>query len=134
MKGLRIPRASFLFLLGLLGFDCLACGYKLSRYNLIVNDNSSYNKIIVCLHKIGVIFLYITSDIANRIKLRSKMQKISIKDMLAACDMNINAISEFGKGKQLSCISLAKIADYLDCSVDYLLGRTDDPQSHRGKD
>ena len=24
--------------------------------------------------------------------------------------------------------SLAKIADYLDCSVDYLLGRTDDPQ------
>lgn len=45
--------------------------------------------------------------------------------------MNINAISEFGKGKQLSCISLAKIADYLDCSVDYLLGRTDDPQSHR---
>lgn len=76
-------------------------------------------------------FLYITSDIAKRIKLRSKTQKISIKDMLAACDMNINAISEFGKGKQLSCISLAKIADYLDCSVDYLLGRTDDPQSHR---
>lgn len=75
--------------------------------------------------------MYITSDIAKRIKLRSKTQKISIKDMLAACDMNINAISEFGKGKQLSCISLAKIADYLDCSVDYLLGRTDDPQSHR---
>ena len=75
--------------------------------------------------------MYITSDIAKRIKLRSKTQKISIKDMLAACDMNINAISEFGKGKQLSCISLAKIADYLYCSVDYLLGRTDDPQSHR---
>ena len=75
--------------------------------------------------------MYITSDIAKRIKLRSKTQKISIKDMLAACDMNINAISEFGKGKQLSCISLAKIADYLDCSADYLLGRTDDPQSHR---
>ena len=75
--------------------------------------------------------MYITSDIAKRIKLRSKTQKISIKDMLAACDMNINSISEVGKGKQLSCISLAKIADYLDCSVDYLLGRTDDPQSHR---
>ena len=75
--------------------------------------------------------MYITSDIAKRIKLRSKTQKISIKDMLAACDMNINAISEFGKGKQLSCISLAKIADFLDCSVDYLLGRTDDQQSHR---
>nr|WP_295764133.1 hypothetical protein [uncultured Oscillibacter sp.] len=45
--------------------------------------------------------------------------------------MNINAISEFSKGKQLSCISLAKIADYLDCSVDYLLGRTDVPEVNR---
>ena len=26
---------------------------------------------------------------------------------------------------------LAKIADYLDCSVDYLLGRTADPDSHK---
>ena len=28
--------------------------------------------------------------------------------------------------------TLAKIADYLDCSVDYLLGRTDNPHSHKG--
>ena len=27
--------------------------------------------------------------------------------------------------------SLLRIADYLDCSVDYLLGRTDNPKSHR---
>ena len=27
----------------------------------------------------------------------------------------------------MSCISLAKIADYLECSVDYLLGRSADP-------
>ena len=27
--------------------------------------------------------------------------------------------------------TLAKIADYLDCSVDYLLGRTDNPNSHK---
>ncbi len=26
---------------------------------------------------------------------------------------------------------LSKIADYLDCSVDYLLGRTDNPNSHK---
>ena len=26
---------------------------------------------------------------------------------------------------------LIKIADYLDCSVDYLLGRTDNPDSHK---
>ena len=27
--------------------------------------------------------------------------------------------------------SLARIADYLDCSVDYLLGRTDNPEINR---
>ena len=26
---------------------------------------------------------------------------------------------------------LVKIADYFDCSVDYLLGRTDNPNSHK---
>lgn len=71
--------------------------------------------------------MYITRDIANRIKSQAKAEKISLKDMLADCDMNVNSISEFGKGKQMSCISLALIADYLGCSVDYLLGRTDTP-------
>ena len=75
--------------------------------------------------------MYITKDIARRIKSRAKAQKVAIKEMLATCEMNINAISEFGKGKQLSCISLARIADYLDCSVDYLLGRTDNPEVNR---
>ena len=51
--------------------------------------------------------------------------------MLSELDMGINAISEFSKGKQMSCISLARIADYLDCSVDYLLGRTDKPEVNR---
>lgn len=75
--------------------------------------------------------MYITREIADKIKARTKYQKVSMKDMLSSCEMNINAISEFGKGKQLSCISLARIADYLDCSVDYLLGRTDNPNSHK---
>ena len=71
--------------------------------------------------------MYSTQDIANRIKLRLKNQHISTKNMLTDLDMGINAISEFSKGKHMSCISLARIADYLDCSVDYLLGRTDNP-------
>lgn len=71
--------------------------------------------------------MYITQDIANRIKARLKIKRINTKDMLSSLDMGVNAISEFAKGKQMSCISLARIADYLDCSVDYLLGRTDCP-------
>lgn len=30
--------------------------------------------------------------------------------------------------------TLIKLADYLDCSVDYLLGRTDDPESHKKRE
>ena len=52
--------------------------------------------------------------------------------MLADLNMGINTISELSKGKQLSYLSFAKIADYLDCSVDYLLGRADTPASFYG--
>jgi len=75
--------------------------------------------------------MYSTQNIANRIKLRLKNQHINTKNMLADLDMGINAISEFSKGKHMSCISLARIADYLDCSVDYLLGRTDNPEINK---
>ena len=75
--------------------------------------------------------MYFTMDIANRIKEQAKSKHILIKEMLAECNLNVNTVSDFGKGQQLSCISLAKIADYLDCSVDYLLGRTDDPNAHK---
>lgn len=75
--------------------------------------------------------MYITQEIAGRIKTLAKKKGIIIKDLLSACGMNINAISEFSKGKQMSCIGLARIADYLDCSVDYLLGRTDNPEVNR---
>ena len=71
--------------------------------------------------------MYITQEIANRIKLALKSKNIKMKQMTVDLNIGINAISEFSKGKQLSCISLARIADYLNCSVDYLLGRTDDP-------
>jgi len=75
--------------------------------------------------------VYITQEIAGRIKHQAKSQGKTIKVMLQDLEMGINAISEFSKGKQLSCISLAKISDYLNCSVDYLLGRVDNPQAHK---
>lgn len=56
---------------------------------------------------------------------------INMKDMLSDLDMGIHAISEFSKGKQLSCVSLVCIAGYLNCSADYLLGRIDNPEVNR---
>lgn len=71
--------------------------------------------------------MYDLQAIAIRIKQQAKAKKISMREMLSACNLGINAISEMAKGKAMSSLALAGIADYLDCSVDYLLGRSDAP-------
>lgn len=75
--------------------------------------------------------MYITQEIALRIKQRAKQTKIPMKVLLPDCGLNINAVSDFSNGRAMSCISLALIADRLDCSVDYLLCRTDNPAINR---
>ena len=75
--------------------------------------------------------MYNTQNITDRIKSKLKEQNKKLNIMLEELDVGINLISEFAKGKELSCVKLAKIADYLDVSVDYLLGRTDKPEVNR---
>ena len=62
--------------------------------------------------------------IVNRIKELLDSKNITTKHMLTVLEMGINTLSEFSNGRNISCVNLAKIADYLECSVDYLLGRT----------
>lgn len=71
----------------------------------------------------------------DRIKLmRHRHNKIiSEKELLSNCSLGENAIRQMSDKKGMSSISLALIADYLDCSVDYLLGRTDNPNSHKNQ-
>ena len=71
----------------------------------------------------------IPQQISELIKAQAKKKNIPIKTMLSDLNMGINTISELSRGKQLSYISFSRIADYLDVSVDYLLGRSDDPHS-----
>lgn len=73
----------------------------------------------------GGVFMYNSQDIANRIKDLAKLKKKSMKNMLSDCELGINTISKMSKGTDILSKNLAKIADHLDCSVDYLLGRTD---------
>ena len=68
---------------------------------------------------------------ANNIKTYAKKKGLSLKKILVDCDLGQNTFSHMLHGKSIAYDSLAKIADRLDCSVDYLLGRTDDPQSHK---
>lgn len=75
--------------------------------------------------------MYNAQFLTQRIKEQAKQQNILIRDMLSACDLSINAISQITDKKGLSCFSLARIADYLGCSIDYLLGRTDNPEVNK---
>ena len=72
--------------------------------------------------------MYDSQSIANRIKSFAKSKNISLGTMLADCELGINLISHLAKGQAVSYVNLARIADYLNCSVDYLLGRTNNPE------
>ncbi len=76
---------------------------------------------------------YKSPNIADCVKALTKQQGVTIKTMLADLELGSNTMSNMRHDRMIAADSLAKIADYLDCSVDYLLGRTDDPQSHRSK-
>ena len=75
--------------------------------------------------------MYNSQEIANRIKMRAKQQGKSLGEVLAACELGKNTVSKISKGTDILTLNFAKIADYLDCSVDYLLGRTDNPEVNR---
>lgn len=76
--------------------------------------------------------MYTSLDTATKIKEIAKNKGIVIKTMLLECNLNKNTLSSMkSRGSWIQANTLAIIADYLDCSVDFLLGRTDDPQSHK---
>lgn len=72
--------------------------------------------------------MYISANTAERIKKLAKSKNIVIKDMLSDCELSKNTLSSMlSRGSWIQANSLARIADYLGCSVDYLLGRTNAP-------
>lgn len=72
-----------------------------------------------------------TQIIAENIKLQTKQKNITVKKMLQDCSLGVNTVSKIASGTDITTRTLYKIADYLGCSVDYLLGRTDNPDSHK---
>lgn len=75
--------------------------------------------------------MYEAIQISKRIKKVAKSKNIVLKEMLPACNLGINTISHMHQGTMPKSDTLAKIADYLDCSVDYLLGRTDNSEINK---
>lgn len=56
---------------------------------------------------------------------KAKEKGINVKELALRCGLGVNAIYQITGKQGFSCFSLAKIADELDCSTDYLLGRSD---------
>lgn len=75
---------------------------------------------------------YSPVEAANRIEQLASSAKQSVNTMLEDCRLNKNMLQTMkNRGSMPKADNLAKIADYLDCSVDYLLGRTDNPHAHK---
>ena len=69
-----------------------------------------------------------TQITAERIKIQAKQKGISVKKLLEGCDLGVNTVTKMANGTDVVSQNLLKIANYLGCSVDYLLGRTDNPE------
>ena len=73
-----------------------------------------------------------SQEVANLIKKLAKTKKVAIGKMLSDCELSINTLSSMQSGGYYPRLeAIAKIADYLDCSVDYLLGRTENPEINK---
>ena len=76
--------------------------------------------------------MYDTTKLAEAIKSKAKENSYAMAKLLSNCDLGKDTINTMARrGSWIQADSLAKIADELDCSVDYLLGRTSNPQSHK---
>lgn len=69
-----------------------------------------------------------TMQVSEIIKRTCKSKKITVKQMLESCNINRNFMYDLKNNKIPASDKLEAIADYFVCSVDYLLGRTDNPQ------
>ena len=74
--------------------------------------------------------MYNSSNVAERIKSTAKRKGVSVKEVLENVGLGFNTMSNM-KNSMPKADNLARIADYLDCSVDYLLGRTDNPEVNK---
>lgn len=72
------------------------------------------------------------SNFSNRLKAIRKEQKLRQQDVATAAGLTVRGYQYFESGNQEPTISSAiALADALNVSLDYLAGRTDNPEVNR---
>ena len=66
--------------------------------------------------------MYISSEVAERVKNLAKSRGMKLGTLLRDAGLGSNTMANF-KTSMPKCDTLAKIADQLGCSVDYLIGK-----------
>ena len=75
--------------------------------------------------------MYDSHKVAARIRERIKQQGKTLRAVLTECSLGINTVSYIDSGRDITTQHFARIADCLECSMDYLMGRTDNPDINR---
>lgn len=70
-------------------------------------------------------------DLSKGLKRVRKEKKVLQKDIAKILELPLRTYQSYEYGEALPSIeTLDKLADYFDVSLDYLVGRSDDPKRH----
>lgn len=61
----------------------------------------------------------------------AKEKGLSQRALISKAELNIQFLQDMKSRNSIKAECLEKIADVLDVSIDYLVGRTDNPKSHK---
>lgn len=72
--------------------------------------------------------MYKSSDVADRLRSMAKIRGVTMKDALKDAGLSFNIMTGM-RTSMPKADTIAKLADVLDCSIDYLMGRSPQPQT-----
>lgn len=75
--------------------------------------------------------MYNHQIVKAKIKYQCECKNITTKKLLSDLGYNVNLLTQATGERGISGAALYGIADYLEVSVDYLLGRTDRPEVNK---
>ena len=76
--------------------------------------------------------MFSKKSFAQRVKMLRKQKNIKQSELGEMVGLTYTAISDIERGRRTTTIEkLVAIADYFEVSIDYLVGRTDNPEINR---